>query len=63
MLKDYLPKHIQARKDHDGLPEEPVPEVVHGRLRTVAETLPNSRMFATASAVSNCRTSSAEHAI
>lgn len=63
MLKDYLPKHIQARKDHDGLPEEPVPEVVHGKLRTVAETFINSRMFATASAVSNCRTSSAEHAI
>lgn len=63
ILKDYLPKHVQARKDNDGLPEEPMPEVVHGKLCTVAETLPSSKTLAVAGAVCSCNRSSAEHAV
>lgn len=63
ILKDYLPKHVQARKDNDGLPEEPMPEVVHGKLCTVAETLPGSKTLAVAGAVCSRNRSSAEHAV
>lgn len=63
MLKDYLPKHIQARKDNYGLPEEPMPEVMHGKLCTVAETLPSSKTFAVAGAVCSRGRSSAKDAV